>query len=139
MPLKTAPPEEPTLNLTPMIDVILTLVIFFMVGSKFAEEENALGVKVPTVSSKVAVAAAAEPKVVNVYPDGRVFLGAQPVSLDELVSQLEGARAQHRKVSVLVRGDRGASHGRMTEIYDACRRAGVTEVAIAVRSDKQTH
>jgi biopolymer transport protein ExbD len=138
MPLKTAPPEEPTLNLTPMIDVILTLVIFFMVGSKFAEEENALNIKVPTVSSKAAVAAAAEPKIVSVYPDGRVFLGPQPVSLDELVSQLESARAQHRKVSVLVRGDRGASHGRMTEVYDACRRAGVSEVAIAVGTGKQT-
>jgi biopolymer transport protein ExbD len=138
MPLKTSPPEEPTLNLTPMIDVILTLVIFFMVGSRFAEEENALGVKVPTVSSKASVAAAAEPKVVNVYPDGRVFLGTQPVSLENLVSQLENLKAQHRKVSVLVRGDRGASHGRMTDVYDACRRAGVTEVAIAVKSEKQT-
>jgi biopolymer transport protein ExbD len=137
MPLKTTPPEEPTLNLTPMIDVILTLVIFFMVGSRFAEEENALGVKVPSVSSKAATTAAVEPKVVSVYPDGRVFLGAQPVSLENLVSQLETLKAQQRKLSVLVRGDRGASHGRMTDVYDACRRAGANEVSIAVKSEKQ--
>ncbi len=98
MPLKTTPPEEPTLNLTPMIDVILTLVIFFMVGSRFAEEENALGVKVPTVSSRAAGASAPEPKVVNVFPDGSVFLGTKPVSLDELTAQLEAARSDHRKV-----------------------------------------
>ncbi len=134
MPLKTTPPEEPTLNLTPMIDVILTLVIFFMVGSRFAEEENALGVKVPTVSSHASVASAPEPKVVNVFPDGRIFLGTQPVSLAELTSQLEAARGESRKLSVLVRGDKGATHGRMTEVYDACRNAGVTEIAISVRA-----
>ena len=135
MPLKTAPPEEPTLNLTPMIDVILTLVIFFMVGSRFAAEENALGVNVPSVSKQGAMSSAPEPKVVNVYPDGRILLGTQPVSLEELTSQLETARGQTRKLSVLVRGDRNASHGRMTDVYDACRRAGVSEVAISVRVD----
>src|SRR5262245_55539146 len=134
MPLKTTPPEEPTLNLTPMIDVILTLVIFFMVGSRIAEEENALGVKVPSVSSKASTTAAVEPKVVSVYPDGRIFLGPQPVSLENLTSQLEAIKAQQRRLSVLVRGDRGASHGRMTDVYDACRRAGVSEVAIAVKT-----
>jgi biopolymer transport protein ExbD len=121
-----------------MIDVILTLVIFFMVGSRFAEEENALGVKVPTVSSHGTIASAPELKVVNVFPDGRIFLGSQPVSLEELASQLEASREQSRKLSVLVRGDKGATHGRMTEVYDACRRAGVTEVAISVKSSSTT-
>ncbi|HEY2881020.1 MAG TPA: biopolymer transporter ExbD, partial [Pirellulales bacterium] len=68
MPLKLAPPEEPTLNLTPMIDVILTLVIFFMVATKFTDEEKALGLKVPSVSNQSATSVTAvEPKVVNVY------------------------------------------------------------------------
>ncbi len=133
MPLKTTPPEEPTLNLTPMIDVILTLVIFFMVGSRFAEEEDALGVKVPTVASRASAASTPEPKVVTVYADGRILLGSQPVSLDELTKQLEAARAGNRSLRVCVRGDRGATHGRMTEVYDACRQAGVTQLDLAVR------
>jgi biopolymer transport protein ExbD len=135
MPLKIAEPEEPTLNLTPMIDVILTLVIFFMVASRFTDEERTLGVTVPSVSNHSAVAAAPEPKIVNVYSDGRILLGAQPVSLDELTNQLAAVRGQFRKLSVLVRGDRGTSHGRMTDVYDACRRAGIAEVAIAVKVD----
>jgi len=131
MPLKIAEPEEPTLNLTPMIDVILTLVIFFLVASKFTDEERTLGVKVPSVSSQSAVAAASEPKVVNVFADGHISLGSQPVSLEELTQQLKILHSQNRKMVVQVRGDRNASHGRMTEVYDACRRAGVTELAIA--------
>jgi biopolymer transport protein ExbD len=137
MPLKTAPPEEPTLNLTPMIDVILTLVIFFMVASRFNDEEKALGVKVPTVSGQSAASAAPAPQVVSVFSDGHVMLGKQPISLDELTKQLTEARGQHRKLSVIVRGDRNATHGRMTEVYEACRAAGISEVAISVKVDNK--
>jgi biopolymer transport protein ExbD len=135
MPLKISATEEPTLNLTPMIDVILTLVIFFMVASKFTDEEQALGVKVPSVSTQAAVSAAPEPKYVNVFSDGRILLGIKPVSLDELTKQLTDAKGQYHKISVVVRGDRNTTHGRMTEVYDACRRAGITEVAISVKVD----
>ncbi len=137
MPLKTAPPEEPTLNLTPMIDVILTLVIFFMVASRFTDEEKALGVKVPTVSKQGAVSAAPSPQVISVFSDGHIMLGKQPVSLDELTKQLTDARGQYRKLSVIVRGDRNALHGRMTDVYEACHAAGISEVAISVKEDKK--
>jgi biopolymer transport protein ExbD len=135
MPLKTSEPEEPTLNLTPMIDVILTLVIFFMVATKFTDEERAMGVKVPSVSTQGAISAAPEPKIVNVFSDGRILLGTQPVTLDDLTQQLTAAHGQYHKLSVLVRGDRNTTHGRMTEVYDACRRAGITEVGISVKID----
>jgi biopolymer transport protein ExbD len=137
MPLKTFAPEEPTLNLTPMIDVILTLVIFFLVAARFTDAEKAIDLQVPNVSSRSALATAAAPKVVNVLADGRIMLGAQPISLDELVEQLKTAHGQYQKLSVLVRGDRGATHGRMTDVYDACRRAGINDVAVAVKSDVQ--
>lgn len=137
MPLKTSEPEDPTLNLTPMIDVILTLVIFFMVATKFTDEEKAMGVKVPSVSTQGAISSAPDPKVVNVFSDGRILLGTQPVSLDDLTQQLVATRGQYHKISVLVRGDRNTTHGRMTEVYDACRRAGITEVGISVKIDSK--
>ncbi len=137
MPLKTAAPEEPTLNLTPMIDVILTLVIFFLVAARFTDVEKAIDLQVPTVGSHGALVAAPAPKVVNVLPDGHILLGTQPVSLDELIRQLTEARKQFQKQCVLVRGDRNALHGRMTDVYDACRQAGITEVAISVKVDSK--
>jgi biopolymer transport protein ExbD len=138
MSLKIAELEEPTLNLTPMIDVILTLVIFFLVASKFTDEERTLGVKVPSVSSQSAVAAAPEPKIVNVFADGRILLGTQPVSLDELTQQLKAFRAHNRKLVVEVRGDRNALHGRMAEVYDACRRADIDTVYLALKPNSRT-
>ncbi len=135
MPLKTSAPEEPTLNLTPMIDVILTLVLFFMVAAKFTEAERSIDLQVPTVSGKGAISQAPEPKVVNVMPDGRVLLGTMPISLSDLEKQLAAAKQHYHKQAVLVRGDRSASHGLMTEIYDTCRRAGITELAISIKVD----
>ena len=76
---------------------------------------------------------AAQPKVVNVFADGRILLGTQPVSLDDLTQQLAAAHGQYHKLSVIVRGDQNTTQGHMCEVYDACRRAGITEVAISVK------
>ena len=138
MPLKTAVPEEPTLNLTPMIDVILTLVIFFMVATRFTDEEKALGCESahgfqPGRRSR----AAPSPQMLAFFLTDMSCLAQQPVSLDELTKQLTDARGQYRKLSVIVRGDRNTTHGRMTEVYDACRAAGISEVAISVKEEKK--
>jgi biopolymer transport protein ExbD len=133
MPVRTQPHEEPTLNLTPMIDVILVLIIFFMVATKFAEEERSVELLVPSISNRNAAMTAPEPKIVNVHRDGHISLGAQPVTVDELKRQLTSARAQYKRLNVLIRGDRLATHGQMTEVYDACKQAGIAELAISVK------
>jgi biopolymer transport protein ExbD len=137
MPVRTQPHEEPTLNLTPMIDVILVLIIFFMVGTKFAEEERSLELQIPSVSTRNAAMTAPEPRIINVHRDGRVVLSGQDVTLDELKERLAAARAQYRRLSVLIRGDKQASHGQMTQVYDACKQAGIAELAISVKPDTQ--
>ena len=58
MPLKTHVDEQPTLNLTPMIDIVFLLIIFFMVGTKFSELERKIGLKVPEVAGAEALTAA---------------------------------------------------------------------------------
>jgi biopolymer transport protein ExbD len=133
MPLKTHADEDPVLNVTSMIDVILVLTIFFMVATKFREDERKLDLTVPAVSNTGALSTAPEPKVVNVYQDGHVSLGTQPVGLDELTRLLAAAHAQYKKLSVLIRGDKLATHGRMTEVYNACQKAGIAELAISVK------
>ena len=135
MPIKTHVDEEPVLNVTSMIDVILVLTIFFMVATKFRDDERKLDLKVPVISDRGALTTAPDPKVVNVYQDGQVSLGTAPVSLDELTQDLAAAHAQYKKLTVLIRGDKLATHGHMTEVYNACERAGITELAISVKLD----
>jgi len=133
MPLKTHLDEQPTLNLTPMIDIVFLLIIFFMVGTKFTELERKIGLRVPEVSDTGALTAAPERKVVNVFRDGRITLDRTPVTLEELTRQLAATRSQYADLGVLVRGDARGHFQGVAEVLNACREAGIRELGISVR------
>ena len=119
--------------MTPMIDVIFQLIIFFMVGSSFARMEKKLGLDVPTVSNQAALSDAPAKKIVNVYRDGKVTLDSQSVTLNELTKRLADARSQYRDLGVVVRGDGAIELQRTVEVLQAVKQSGVAEMAIAVR------
>jgi biopolymer transport protein ExbD len=124
--------EEHAPNLAPMIDVILVLTIFFMCATKFSADERAFDLDLPSADHAAAVAAR-QPEVVEVEAAGTLRLGAEPVSLDYLAMRLTARREVLPDLVVMIRGERDVSHGRMTEVYEACRGAGVRHVAISVR------
>ena len=136
MPLRTYLDEQPTLNLTSMIDVLFLLILFFMVGTKFTEMERKIGLKVPQVTDVGALTAAPEKKVVNVYRDGQITLDREPLGLDELSRRLSAARAQYADLGVLVRGDGAGTFQVVADVLNACRKAGITELGVAVTTDK---
>src|SRR5215510_14814014 len=105
MPLKVEPLEEPYLNMTPMVDVILNLLIFFMLGTRFAEEERQLNIQLPTVTHAQSLTAPPDEIVINVYPDGHMIVNQKPASAAELEELLSEARARYQDQAVLVRGD----------------------------------
>lgn len=134
MPLKTHIDEEPTLNLTPMIDVVFLLIIFFMAGTKFSELERKIGLRVPEVTNVESLTAAPEPRVVCVYRDGQITLDRQPIaSLEELTAKLADARSQYDDLGVLVRGDGEGSFQRVAEVLNACKQAEIRTLGISVR------
>ena len=133
MPIKTSHDEQPTLNLTSMIDVVFLLIIFFMAGTKFTELERKIGLKVPQVNDRGALTAAPEKKIVSVFQDGQITLDKQSVSLAELTSRLGAARQQYPDLGVMVRGDGAGQFQRVAEVLNACKQAGVADLAISVR------
>jgi len=133
MPLKTHHDEQPSLNLTPMIDVVFLLIIFFMVGTKFTELERKIGLQVPEVTQASALTPAPEKKVVKVYRDGHIVLGNQEVNLKELTNRLAAARSQYTDLGVLIRGDAASSFQHVAEVLAACKDAGIAELGISVR------
>ena len=134
MPLKTHLDEQPSLNLTPMIDIVFLLIIFFMVGTKFTELERKIGLRVPEVSNTGALTAAPERKVINVFRDGEISLDRVPVTLAELTTKLAEARSQYPDLGVLVRGDARGQFQRVAEVLNACKMANIRELGISVRS-----
>lgn len=133
MPLKTHQDEQSGLNLTPMIDVVFLLIIFFMVGTKFTELERQIGLQVPEVSDKGALTEAPAHRHVNVYQDGQIMLDRESVTLDELVTRLADARRQYPALGVTVRGDASTSYQRVAEVFNACKQSGVTDLGMSVR------
>jgi biopolymer transport protein ExbD len=133
MPLRTHQDETPALNLTPMIDIVFLLIIFFMVGTKFAEWERKMTLKVPQVKNVGALAPAPEKRIINVYGDGRVTLDREFVSMEELESRLAAAREQYNELGVVVRGDAEGAFQNVASVLGACRDAGITDMGISVR------
>ena len=133
MPLKTHVDEQPTINLTPMIDVVFLLIIFFMVGTKFTELERELGLEVPEVSELKTLTPAPQRKVINVFHDGHIELDRETVTLEELVQRLSQAQAEYADLGVLVRGDAEGAFQNVATVLGACREAGVVDMGISVR------
>jgi len=133
MPLKTYQEDQPTLNLTPMIDVVFLLIIFFMVGTKFTELERNIKLEVPRVSDVSALTSAPEKRLINVYRDGSITFDRTIVSLVQLQEALRVARSEYQGLSVLIRGDAAVPFQSVASVLGACRQAGINEMGISVR------
>ncbi len=125
--------DVPTLNLTPMIDVVFLLIIFFMLGTKFTEIERKLELKIPEVTHQDSLVRPPEPKVISVYRDGTIVFERQPVTLQELRDELRTLRAEFPKVPVLIRGDVDTRFQKIAEVLSTCKEAQIINVAVAVR------
>ncbi len=137
MPLKLETIEEPSLNLTPMIDIVLLLVIFFMVGTQFTEEEKQYDIQLPTVSEAQPLTSMPDEIVVNVRRDGTLFLGSQPVTVEELEQALKEAQQRFARQTVVVRGDAEGPYQNVMTVLNLCRRARIQNVQLANRVEQE--
>lgn len=131
MPLKTRQDELPELNMTPMIDVVFLLIIFFMVGAKFTDERT-IKLQVPKVGHAVAEMDLSERRVIDVLRDGRILLDDQPTSLEDLTAALRNQRELQGGLRLAVRGDAEGSFQNVASVLAACRTAGINDLAISV-------
>ena len=98
MPLKTHLDEEPTLNLTAMLDVMFLLIIFFMLGTRFIDDERKIGLRVPEVVDRGTLTAAPARKEVNVFRDGTITLDKTVVTLEQLTNRLAACATAVQRV-----------------------------------------
>jgi len=131
MPLKTSSIEElPSLNLTPMIDVVFLLIIFFMVGTQFSKQERQIDIRLPGVSSLNTLMAPPPRREVVINSAGLTFLDGQQVTAYQLTQRLAEMRRYYPDLSVAVRADEQAKQRDVLPIYGAINKAGVTNMAV---------
>jgi biopolymer transport protein ExbD len=133
MPLKTQIEEPPSLNLTAMLDVMFVLIIFFVLNTKFMDEEREIALHVPQVADRGVLGTTPERKTINVYRDGAITLDQSPVTLEDLTARLASARSQSPRLGVVVRGDGEGQFQLVAAVLNACKQAGIGDLGISVR------
>lgn len=136
MPLKTSTLEElPSVNMTPMIDVVFLLIIFFMVGTQFTQSEQEIALKLPGVGSLKTMVAAPDRRDVLVGVDGSIFFDGETLSVEQLVQKLTLMRVRYPDLRVSVRADGDTKLQHMATVMAAVNNAGVADLSMAVRSE----
>lgn len=118
--------EKGMVDLTPLVNVFFLLFIFFLFTSSFIFQP---GIRVSLPKAITSDVIQEEGVVFTVTGADKVFLGDREVTRDEIASKLRLMAKE--KSSLLLRADKGASLGRVVELWDMCRSAGVTQVNIA--------
>lgn len=119
--------------MTPMIDVVFLLIIFFLVSSHLARQESQMPLPLPTADSGEEIDASLERVVVNVTSDGSLLLAGRSVSSDQLQSRLRAEVSSGKKdLEVRIRSDRGVAFQFVQPILLAVSKAGVSNVTFAV-------
>jgi biopolymer transport protein ExbD len=126
--------SEVGINLTPMIDIVFQLIIFFLLSSHLAKQEAQMPLPLPVAASGEAPADSDSRRLtLNVLGDGRLLLAGHPVDSTELVSRLRGAVQQAGgELEVRIRGDRSVPYRTVNPLLTACARAGVWDVQFSV-------
>lgn len=135
MKIPTANHRRPvTFNMTPMIDIVFLLIIFFLVSSHLAQQETQLELDLPVAESTLESPETNRPRVtINILPTGEVLLGGEPAVGDELQQRLLVERKKRGdELEVRIRSDRTVQYGLVEPVLLACAKAGLWNVTFAV-------
>ncbi len=127
------------INITPLTDIFLVLLIIFMVTSTVIVQQGPgggakAGLKVNLPKGGAAdVTARATDMSVAVLADGQFVLGGNVATADELKAAFDKAKAENPDTLVIVQADEGVPHGTVVEVMEMAKKAGLAQLAIGVR------
>src|SRR5215212_2181393 len=126
-----AAPHHPGIQLAPLVDVLLLLLIFFLMTWNAARNENELDVKIPKASSAKEKSTPIGDVVVNVKADGNVVVNRRTLTGAELSDMLKNLVQLYPDQAVVIRGDETGAYKNVVGVLNICSEAGVTNVAFA--------
>ncbi|MGQ7247013.1 ExbD/TolR family protein [Halomonas sp. V046] len=126
--LSAASDESSEVNLTPMLDVVFIMLIFFIVTTSFIKES---GVEIERPESSAASARPDVQVLVAITPEGAVWVDGEPVDIHRIGTTVAGMVSDDG--SVVIQADREAATGVLIEVMDRLRDADVDKVAVAAQ------
>ncbi len=127
------------INVTPMVDVMLVLLIIFMVITPLAEQKVNVDLAQTQSAEAMDNASKQDAVVVAITRDGKVYLGSDQISLDALGQKVSDQLQNKMDKTVFFRADARANYGRVEDAIDAVRTAGVDQVGLLTENQQNNN
>lgn len=124
----TEPEEEGQIDMTPMLDIVFIMLIFFVVTASFVKES---GIDVNRPEAETAVMQDKANILVAIDADGSIWINRRRVDAGQLRANIERLHAENPQGSVVIQADEQAVTKQLVAVMDAARQAGVYNVSIA--------
>ncbi|MEE9369686.1 MAG: biopolymer transporter ExbD [Pontiella sp.] len=129
------------INMTPMIDVVFQMIIFFVCTAQLEQEQFSEFIKLPDSPNASAVAEAKDPRTITIEVDGKgkVSIARTPLTLSKLRKILNKTVADYGvhgpSIPILIRADTETRHASVKQVMDACTTAGLYKIAFVAVKD----
>ncbi len=125
--------EEPILGITPLIDIVFLLLIFFMLTSHF-HVASGVPIRLPKVAQSAYDNKSRE-IILAIDRDGHIFLKGEKTDLKELGPKLQDLVENGERAQLILQADKEVQHGRVVQLMDLAKSAGISSIVIAAQWD----
>jgi biopolymer transport protein ExbD len=126
--------EDTEINMTPMLDIVFIMLIFFIVTTSFVKES---GIDVNRPSANTAERKERGNILIAISQENEVWMDRRQIDLRAVRANVERFRAENPEGSVVIQADKNAKTGILIQVMDQTRLAGVTNISIAANPDNQ--
>ena len=119
--------DKATIELTPIIDMVFLLLIFFLVASTFQQTEREMQIALPMSSSAGPISTAMKDLIINVDAEGAIIVSGATLTPDDLGSMIADAVGRNPDQKVTIRGDRSTPYENIVVVLDVCKGNGIQE------------
>ena len=131
MRFRTGNEENFSLDLTPLVDVVFLLLIFFMVSTVFVDFKRQMDISLPSSKSSLA-SEALEPVKVELTVDKQIFLNGKKIKIEEIEPALSKIPSSKKK-SAVIRADKNLPYGNVIKVMGILQNAQILDIGVAVK------
>lgn len=125
------------IDLTPIIDMVFMLLIFFLTATTFLRLERETKIALPETRMNGPISSALKEIVINVDAQGRSIVSGRTLDDDALLALVQGAVGANPAQKVNVRGDRTTAYANVARVLDICKRGGISEPFLETMPTRQ--
>ena len=124
------------INVTPLVDIVLVLLIIFIVTARFTLPPS-IKVDLPRAASSDAPGGESSTTMVTLKPGGEIYLDQNPTALDLLPAKLAELHKANASAQLVINADENVLHGAVVRVLDLAKRAGIEKVAVSIEEKPQ--